>query len=140
MKIGKNWKPALLLPDDSDKSNYRSYKIQLPSGKITRRNRRHLLRTSEENIYQRNPDEDEDISLREQKQFSEEQALPEQFIGNPDVDIPSVEPATPSGKPRMESPELRETEGLCEKLEFQLKDILTKNCFICFICFIYCKF
>ena len=99
VKIGKNWKPALLLPDDSDKSNYRSYKIQLPSGKITRRNRRHLLRTSEENIYQRNPDEDEDISLREQKQFSEEQALPEQFIGNPDVDIPSVEPATPSGKP-----------------------------------------
>ena len=78
--------------------------MQLPSGRITRQNRRRLLRTSEENIYQQNPDEDEDISLREQKQFSEEQALPEQFTDNPDMDIPSVEPATPSGKPRLRVP------------------------------------
>ena len=43
----------------------RSYEIQLPSGRITRRNRRDLLKTPEKDIYRRKTDEDWDINFRQ---------------------------------------------------------------------------
>ena len=60
VRVGKSWKPALLLPQDGS-TQPRSYKIQLPSGKMTRRNRRHILRTNEGNIYRREQDFDIDL-------------------------------------------------------------------------------
>lgn len=60
VRVKDTWKPAKLLPAD-DQLNPRSYRVQLPSGRVTRRNRRHLLQTREGDIYRREiqiPDED----------------------------------------------------------------------------------
>ncbi len=50
VKTGKTWSPALLLPSH-DKLGPRSHNVKLPSGHVTRRNRRHILPTKEQNIY-----------------------------------------------------------------------------------------
>ena len=51
VRVGRNWKPARLLRDQ-DQLPPRSYRIELPSGRITRRNRKDLLKTNEKNIFQ----------------------------------------------------------------------------------------
>ena len=51
VRMGKTWKPARLLPDQSRTLLPRSYQIQLPSGKCTWRNRRDILQTQEPDIY-----------------------------------------------------------------------------------------
>jgi hypothetical protein len=50
VRVGKTWQPALLLPNQ-DSLPPRSYGIQMPSGRSTRRNRKDLLRTREDGIY-----------------------------------------------------------------------------------------
>ena len=57
VRMDKTWQPALMLSKSSDQNQPRSYKIQLPSGRITRRNRRDLLRTNEQNIYRPQDDD-----------------------------------------------------------------------------------
>ena len=50
VRTGNKWAPALLLPSD-EQLGPRSYNVRLPSGYITRRNRKHILPTREQNIY-----------------------------------------------------------------------------------------
>ena len=61
VRSGKTWQPALLMSPQCDPVQPRSYRIQLPSGRMTRRNRRNLLHTNEGKIYNRNPDPDVDL-------------------------------------------------------------------------------
>lgn len=61
VRTGKTWQPAQLLSSQCDPSQPRSYKIQLPSGRFTRRNRQSLLHTNEGRIYHKNPDLDVDM-------------------------------------------------------------------------------
>ncbi|KAL5015693.1 hypothetical protein ScPMuIL_005282 [Solemya velum] len=59
VRQGKTWQPARLLPQ-SETLPPRSYNIQLPSGRHTRRNRRDLLKTFESDIYNKCTEEKED--------------------------------------------------------------------------------
>lgn len=59
VRQGKTWQPARLLPQ-SETLPPRSYNIQLPSGRHTRRNRRDLLKTFESDIYNKCTEERED--------------------------------------------------------------------------------
>ena len=52
VRVGNRWQPALLLPNNAE-LNPRSYRIQLPSGHVTRRNRQDLLKRNEDNISER---------------------------------------------------------------------------------------
>jgi hypothetical protein len=62
VRIGNTWQPAALLLPNHRSLPPRSYPIQLPSGRQTRRNRRDLLLSQESNIYHREEDiEIEDI-------------------------------------------------------------------------------
>ncbi len=72
VRIGKTWQPALLLPQDT-RPNTRSYPIQMPSGWVTRRNRKYLLRTKETNIYRRYDNED---SLMDKPDIPQQQVVP----------------------------------------------------------------
>jgi hypothetical protein len=54
VRVGRDWMPARLLPEQPNLPP-RSYAIQLPSGRVTRRNRRDLLKTHEGAIYRQIP-------------------------------------------------------------------------------------
>ena len=58
VKVDKTWQPALLLSPSDNSDQPRSYNIKLPSGRVTRRNRRHLLKTREKDIYRNQDDYD----------------------------------------------------------------------------------
>jgi hypothetical protein len=62
VRVGNTWQPALLLPMQTTNAP-RSYNIRLPSGIETTRNRRHLLRTNEQDIYREDVREEEDMEL-----------------------------------------------------------------------------
>lgn len=52
------WRPVQLLPDDQQPKEPRSYNVRTPAGNILRRNRRHLLRTREQDIFRRDEVDD----------------------------------------------------------------------------------
>ncbi|KAJ8035030.1 hypothetical protein HOLleu_22106 [Holothuria leucospilota] len=55
VRVGKQWKPArLLFPNRQP----RSYNLETEQGKIWRRNRRDILKTNEQNIFQKEPPDD----------------------------------------------------------------------------------
>jgi len=72
VRTGNKWAPALLLPSD-EHLGPRSYNVKLPSGHTTRRNRRHILPTKEQNIYRPPVRMDDEDNLPEKRCSTREQ-------------------------------------------------------------------
>ncbi len=102
VRVGKTWQPALLLPPESQigPSRHvgpRSYKIQMPSGRKTRRNRRHLMRTREGPIYRRLVEyEMDEIGPIQQNRIVPQLVTPRQIIPDlpqvPQIPLPAQSP------------------------------------------------
>jgi len=111
VRTGKTWTPARLVSQDDCP---RSYNVQMPSGRVWRRNRRDLLKTKEHDIFVPNPNLD--IDMNYEPMVQPPPATPAKTIPNstplslspqtPRPSTPRTPRATPARSPTVTSPSL----------------------------------
>jgi len=83
-----SWRPALLL---GEANSPRSYNVQLPSGRVAKRNRRFLLRTNEQDIYRHPGPSDEFMDSQEPQRG---QSVSDDPPGHHDQEVSESQPVT----------------------------------------------
>ena len=87
---GKSWLPAKLV---SESGKPRSYNVMTPSGQIVTRNRRHLLRTNEQDSFRLLPEENDDINIPSDVSNVTNQELNVNVPIQSDVNVPNQVPS-----------------------------------------------
>ena len=100
VRHNKEWEECELVPDNEQTNYPRSYNVKLPSGRIWRRNRRDLLKTSEP-LFQQEDLEDEEFVTAAAAQPSCPQTIVQPNSGTSSISQvpPVIMPAAPSVRP-----------------------------------------